>query len=48
MKEYILDKITELLDDAEKYIKSREELRDLYDEVKDLAWSREQAVEWNV
>ena len=46
MKEYILDKITGLLDDAEKYINSSEELRDLYYEVKDLVWNREQAVEW--
>ena len=44
MKEYILDKIVELLGDAENYIKNKEELRDLYTEVRDLVWDREQAV----
>ena len=46
MKEYILDKIVELLDDAENFMKSKEELRDLYTELRDLVWDREQAVKW--
>ena len=45
MKEYVLDKIVELLNDAENYIKDKEELKDLYTEIRDLVWDRDQAME---